>query len=87
MKSRGTRNIVKLKLINQTKAQDLAKISKSNKMLRKILFACLVLAIYSGTAQNEKKITYSLSDCIEIALKNNLDLKSAALKAKTSEVN
>lgn len=56
-------------------------------MLKKLLFGYLVLAIYSGTAQNEKMITYSLSDCIEIALNNNLDLKSVALKAKTSEVN
>ncbi len=56
-------------------------------MLKKILYGYFILAIYSGTAQDGKKITYSLSDCIEIALKNNLDLKSATLKAKTSEVN
>src|SRR5690606_13838478 len=56
-------------------------------MLKKIVFWGFILNIYCGTAQNGNKVTYSLSDCIEIALNNNLDLKSAALKAKTSEVN
>ncbi|MCG2460080.1 TolC family protein [Flavobacteriaceae bacterium F89] len=56
-------------------------------MLKNIIFTVFILSIYSGTAQNDNRVTYSLSDCIEIALNNNLDLKSAALKAKTSEVN
>src|SRR5690606_11875855 len=33
------------------------------------------------------QIVYSLSDCIEIAIENNLDLKSSTLRAESSEVN
>jgi len=48
-----------------------------------ILFFLQALTIFS---QN-KGITYNLQECINIALKNNLDLKSAQLRAKTSSIN
>lgn len=58
-------------------------------MYKKIaLFIGFWIAFYcAGLAQNEQKKTLTLSDCIEIAIKNNLDLKSSGLKAKSSEVN
>ena len=46
-----------------------------------------VVFYYVGLAQNEQKKTLTLTDCIDIALKNNFDLKSSVLKAKSSEIN
>ena len=37
--------------------------------------------------QNGNEIVYNLQDCIDIALKNNLDLKSATLRAETASLN
>jgi len=58
-------------------------------MYRKIIILagfCLFL-ITIGYAQEDQKIIYNLNDCIRIAIKNNLDLKSSELKAESSEVN
>ena len=48
-----------------------------------ILFFLQTLNIFS---QNNGTI-YNLQECIDIALKNNLDLKSAELRAETSSIN
>jgi outer membrane protein len=52
----------------------------------------IVLFIFLNIAgfvfgQESNPIIYSLQDCIEIALQNNLDLKSAALRTETENVN
>jgi len=52
-----------------------------------ILFGLFSFVNAYTYAQNEQTIVYSLNDCIRIAIKNNLDLKSSELRAKSSEVN
>ena len=42
---------------------------------------------WAGFAQNQIENSYSLEDCIAIALENNLDLKSATLNANTEKIN
>ena len=37
--------------------------------------------------QNKSRTSYTLNDCIELAISNNLDLKSATLKTKTADIN
>ena len=37
--------------------------------------------------QNKSRTSYTLNDCIELAIRNNLDLKSSKLNAKTSDIN
>ena len=46
-----------------------------------------MLLCYLGFSQNTIKTFYSLNDCIDIAIKNNLTLKSSTLRAETSSVN
>ncbi len=55
-------------------------------MLKKLLISCCFTISAFGIAQ-DVQIVYSLRDCIEIAIENNLDLKSSTLKAESSEVN
>lgn len=47
----------------------------------------LMLASGIGFSQDAQKATLTLNDCIEMALKNNLDLKRSELNAKSSTVN
>lgn len=52
-----------------------------------IIFILLILIGWLGNAQELIEKTYSLDDCIAIALENNLDLKSANLRANSAKVN
>lgn len=57
-------------------------------MYKKIIFIGLCLTFHCfGYSQGNPKTVYSLTDCIEIAIKNNLDLKSSTLRAESSKVN
>ncbi len=57
-------------------------------MFKKIIYIGIcILAYGSSYSQENIKAMYSLNDCIDIAIKNNLDLKSSNLRAETSEVN
>jgi len=51
------------------------------------IYTIIVLMGWVGFAQNEIQNSYSLEDCITIALANNLDLKSAALNVNTEKIN
>ncbi|AXT19105.1 TolC family protein [Flavobacteriaceae bacterium AU392] len=42
---------------------------------------------WKGLTQNQLKETYSLAECITIALENNLDIKSATISANSAKVN
>lgn len=55
-------------------------------MLRKIITGCGFLIFSFACAQNDT-IPLTLGESIELALTNNLDLKSAGLRARTAEVN
>ncbi|MEH6405887.1 MAG: TolC family protein [Leeuwenhoekiella sp.] len=55
-------------------------------MFRILLFIVILNLSFLISAQTEEKVTLSLEECIELALKNNLDLKSSDLNAKTSTV-
>jgi len=52
-----------------------------------IIFAIVFLMGWAGYAQNQTQESYSLDQCIAIALENNLDLKSASLRANSAKVN
>ena len=54
--------------------------------MQKSVFFILFITSFILKAQNSS-LVYSLDDCINIALKNNLDLKSASLRVETSDVN
>lgn len=56
-------------------------------MIKKLI--CIITFFVSCIAytQDQIKASYSLQDCIEIALENNLDLKSASLNASTEKIN
>ena len=57
-------------------------------MFKKIIYIGICILAYSSSYSQENiKALYSLNDCIDIAIKNNLDLKSSTLRAETSEVN
>jgi len=56
-----------------------------NKKVTLIIF--LWLGIFTGISQNEQKTILTLNDCIDMAIKNNLDLKVNRLKAESSEIN
>ena len=58
-------------------------------MYRKIIVFIGFYLIFNpaGQAQNDQKVIYNLNDCIRIAIKNNLDLKSSVLRSESSEVN
>jgi len=51
------------------------------------LLICLCLGKLVGFSQNEQQPILTLDDCIEIAIKNNLDLKGNRLKAESSGLN
>jgi outer membrane protein len=46
---------------------------------------CLILNVV-GNAQNDQKVIYSLTDCIRIAIENNLELKGSVLRSESSEI-
>ena len=53
-----------------------------------ILFFSIYMSFYYvGITQNKRKSTYTLNDCIELAIHNNLNLKSFELNSKTSKIN
>ena len=54
---------------------------------RHIVFAIIFLMGWAAYAQNQTQESYSLEECIAIALENNLDLKSANLRANSAKVN
>ncbi|MEO1030012.1 MAG: TolC family protein [Bacteroidota bacterium] len=54
---------------------------------RHIVFAIIFLMGRAVYAQNQTQESYSLEECISIALENNLDLKSANLRANSAKVN
>lgn len=56
-------------------------------MLQKIIIFTVLLMQGIGFAQTKPKNEYTLTECINIALKNNLDLKSTTLRANTANIN
>ncbi|WP_299767245.1 TolC family protein [uncultured Dokdonia sp.] len=52
-----------------------------------LLYAIISLMGWTTFAQNQVEKTYSLAECITIALENNLDIKSAAIQANSAKVN
>ncbi|WP_179333209.1 TolC family protein [Winogradskyella costae] len=52
-----------------------------------ILFIIIVMMSWAGFAQNTTDKSYTLDDCIAIALEHNLDLKSTNLQANSAKVN
>ena len=57
-------------------------------MLQKTaLYVCLLLIQCIGFSQTTLKKEYSLTDCIDIALENNLNLKSTMLSSNVDKVN
>lgn len=57
-------------------------------MIRKqLIFALAILMGLVGYTQNLDQNSYSLDECISMALENNLDLKSADLRANSAKVN
>jgi outer membrane protein len=57
-------------------------------MIQKQVIGVIILMMYlTGYAQNQSDKSYSLDECISIALENNLDLKSTNLTANSAKVN
>ncbi|WP_298753852.1 TolC family protein [uncultured Psychroserpens sp.] len=54
---------------------------------KSIVITLIILMSWAGYTQNLNQKRYSLDDCISIALANNLDLKSANLRANSAKVN
>ncbi|MFP4845423.1 TolC family protein [Winogradskyella sp. PE311] len=54
---------------------------------RKLIFALTIVLGLVGYTQELSQKSYALEECITIALENNLDLKSANLRANTAKVN
>ncbi|WP_296311688.1 TolC family protein [Winogradskyella sp. UBA3174] len=54
---------------------------------RYILYTIIFLMGCTGYAQSQTNRSYTLEDCISIALENNLDLKSTNLLANSAKVN
>jgi len=52
-----------------------------------IIYTIIILMGWEGYTQNELKRTYSLTECITIALDNNLDLKSTNIRAHSAKIN
>ncbi|WP_299111672.1 TolC family protein [uncultured Winogradskyella sp.] len=52
-----------------------------------IIFTLIILVGLAGYTQDLDKKSYSLDECISIALENNIDLKSANLRATSAKVN
>lgn len=57
-------------------------------MIRKIAQICglSLCCLLSGWSQNNQQIVYSLNDCINIALENNLELKQTTNRADGSKI-
>lgn len=57
-------------------------------MMRKIVLICglSLCCLITGWSQNNQQIVYSLNDCINIALENNLDLKQTKNRSDGSKV-
>lgn len=54
---------------------------------KQFLYVIILMMSLSIYAQNQSERSYSLDECISIALENNLDLKSTNLLANSSKVN
>ena len=52
-----------------------------------IIFLFNIFLSLVGYTQDLNQKSYSLDECISIALENNLDLKSASLRANSAKVN
>ncbi len=52
-----------------------------------VSIAFFMISSVIGFSQNETIKNYTLNDCISIAMKNNLDLKSSILSANTAKIN
>ena len=55
--------------------------------LKSIIYISVFLLQFIGFTQRKDTERYSLAQCIEIALENNLDLKSTVLNANTAKIN
>ncbi|HTM91385.1 MAG TPA: hypothetical protein VL095_03135, partial [Flavisolibacter sp.] len=53
--------------------------------MNRVLSCCLVLFFFSFTAQTQT--VYSLQQCIDSALRNNIPVKQSALDMETARVN
>ncbi|MEO6348179.1 MAG: TolC family protein [Aquaticitalea sp.] len=56
-------------------------------MIKKGIFSLCLLCQFLCFSQDGQTVSYTLSECIDIAIKNNLDLKLSELRAKSSKVN
>ena len=57
-------------------------------MTKRTFFYITIFVFYSlGLANGQSKVTYTLEDCIRIALENNLNLKSAKIRETSAEIN
>jgi outer membrane protein len=54
---------------------------------RHILYSIIFLMGWGGYSQSQTNRSYTLDECISIALENNLDLKSTNLTANSAKVN
>ena len=52
-----------------------------------LIYTIISLMGWASFAQNQIDNTYSLEECIRIALENNLDVKSASIQANSAKVN
>jgi len=55
--------------------------------LKKLLCIVFLALSFIGFSQMEMKKSYTLNECIAIAMKNNLELKSSVLSANTTKIN
>ncbi len=61
---------------------------KKQIMTHKLVILILILVMsWSGVAQNDTEKSYTLDECIAVALEHNLDLKSTNLQANSAKVN
>ncbi|MBX2896295.1 MAG: TolC family protein [Cyclobacteriaceae bacterium] len=54
-------------------------------MMKKLLLCCLVISAWTAQAQNKK--VWTLRECVDYALQNNLTVKTSLINAETSKVN
>ncbi|MBX2916421.1 MAG: TolC family protein [Cyclobacteriaceae bacterium] len=54
-------------------------------MMKKLLLCCLVISGWTAQAQNRK--VWTLRECVDYALQNNLTVKTSLINAETSKVN
>lgn len=55
--------------------------------LKKVIFFIAVLSFKTIWSQEDLQFSFTLDECIAIAIENNLDLKGAELKTKSSTIN